>query len=184
MSFIMAHRGVPLHRNPTLRPGLAALVEWLMDSDFNAHAIGRIFDYVAVQGTPTGCPELPAEDEAPATAVFCDGLDAVPYSSDAWTHDDVFLDAQMLADGTHPGPLPMEPPASADARNGSVAALPSISGGSPEAKPFEPSAEDLADFHAWREDLGRRRASADRHSPEMLDRFNLALYGRREPFHA
>jgi hypothetical protein len=36
-----------------------------------------------------------------------------------------------------------------------VSDLPPISGGAPE--PFEPTAEDWADYHAWSEDLDRRR---------------------------
>jgi hypothetical protein len=36
-------------------------------------------------------------------------------------------------------------------------ALPPISGGAPQ--PFEPTAEDWADYHGWSEDLDRRRRS-------------------------
>lgn len=190
------HRSIPLHRNPALRPGLAALVEWLIEGSYSAHAIGRIFDYTAVEGTPTGCPELAPEDEYGASSVFCDGLDLVPYSADAWHFDDVFLDARMLAEGTHPFPFQLCPPDlepedfdGPDAPDDGPYArfpgvMPPIRGGSDEAESFQPSAEDLADYHAWSEDLDRRRAGTDRHSPDALARIHRALYGRSEPFHA
>jgi hypothetical protein len=38
-------------------------------------------------------------------------------------------------------------------------ALPALSGGAP--KPFEPTAEDWADYHGWSEDLDRRRQISD-----------------------
>jgi hypothetical protein len=168
---------VPLHRNPALRPGLNALAEWLLDSDFNAHAIDGIIRYVGVNGTPTGCPHLPAEDEAAATAVFCDGLDLVPYSAAAWDHDDVYLDAELLAAGTHPFPIGPEPPDAPDAgmsrsaalgellRTGSVRALPRMGGGSPEADPFEPSAADWDDYSRWARELEARYAAAEARTP-------------------
>jgi hypothetical protein len=146
---------IPLHRNPALRPGLAALVEWLMESSYSAHAIGRIFDWTATQGTPTGCPELATEDEYGASSVFCDALDLVPYSSDAWSDESIPLDVELLAMGVHPVPFQAIPPEledleplSADAPDASpycrfpgVLALPPLCGGSPE---FEPSDEDRA----------------------------------------
>jgi hypothetical protein len=166
---------VPIHRNPALQPGLAALVSWLLESDYSAHYIGRIFDYTAVQGTPAGCPELDPSDEYGASSVFCDALDLVPYSAEAWSFDDVFLDARMLADGTHPLPFGPEPdgPDAPDAgmsrsaalgeliRTGSVRALPPIGGGSPEAVPFEPSPDDWADYSRWSRELEARYAAAE-----------------------
>jgi hypothetical protein len=167
----LSRRTVPLHRNPALRPGLAKLAEWLLDSDFNAHAIDGIIRYVGANGTPTGCPHLPAEDEAAATAVFMDGLDLVPYSSAAWDHEDVYLDSAMLADGTHPFPLP-EPPDGPDApydgphaRFPGVRALPRISGGSDEAEPFTPSQSDWDDYAEWSRELEARYAAAEARTP-------------------
>jgi hypothetical protein len=143
----LSRNAVPLHRNPALRPGLAALATWLMESSYTPNAVGRISDFVAVEGTPTGCPELAAEDEAAATAVFCDGLDAVlPFTVEAWTFDDVFLDARMLADGAHP--IPMRP-------------LPPLAGGSPDAAPFEPTAADWDDYSRWSRELEARYAAAE-----------------------
>jgi hypothetical protein len=172
----LSHRSVPLHRNPSLRPGLAALVEWLTEGDYTAHAIGRILDHTAVEGTPTGAPCLDPADEYGASSVFCDALDLVPYSADAWSFDDVYLDARMLADGVHPFPFGPEPD-SADApdaprwsrsaalgellRTGSVRALPPLGGGSPEAEPFEPSQADWDCYSQWARELEARYAAAE-----------------------
>jgi hypothetical protein len=164
----LAHRSVPLHRNPALRPGLAALVSWLLESDYNAHCIGRIFDYTAVEGTPTGCPELDPTDEYGANSVFCDALDLVPYNAPAWDHDDVFLDAELLAAGTHPFPMPEPPDAPDDgphARFPGVRALPRISGGSPAAEPFTPSQADWDDYSRWSRELEGRYAAAEARTP-------------------
>lgn len=59
--------------------------------------------------------------------------------------------------------------------------LPPLSGGAPA---YEPTAEDLADYHAWSEELDRRRESSDRHSPDALGRVYRALYGTDTPHHA
>lgn len=101
---------VPMYRNPSLRPGLAALDAWLQDGEYTENARGRIVAYTAANGTPTGCIELDPADEYGASSVFCDAMDLVPYSSDAWSAPDVFLDVELLANGTHPFPMGPEEP--------------------------------------------------------------------------
>jgi hypothetical protein len=186
----VSRNAVPLYRNPLFRPGLAALVEWLRDSEYSAHTTGRIFDYVAVNGTPTGCPELEPTDEAAATAVFCDGLDAVPYSSEAWSDPGVYLDVDSILEAANP--LPTEPPddwpgEAPDAspsrsaalgeviRNGRALApatwwsdgdfwVPPISGGSPSPDDWQAACEALRrpePFTPSAEDLAEMHAHFD-----------------------
>jgi hypothetical protein len=45
-------------------------------------------------------------------------------------------------------------------RTGRTAAIPPIAGGSPEAEPFEPTAEDWTDYAEWSAGLDRRNAAA------------------------
>jgi hypothetical protein len=162
---------VPYYRNPTFRPGLAALVELLMGRNYSSHAIGRIFDFVACNGTLEGSL-VEEEDMADAEAAFVDALPAIPYDNEVWGEDPE--DHPDDADRTtkpvdDEGPFPIEPP---DDWPGSSHAgwvmLPPIRGGSEEAEPFEPSpaewaqacalfrepelfipsADDLAEMHA------------------------------------
>lgn len=210
-------RGVPFHRNPELVPAVNALSTTLFGAGYHEYAREKIVRLAWITGDPTASVELCDEDEAEAVDAWIEGLPEVPYSSDAWSVPDVFLDVELMANGTHPFPMgpeqperdplgpgpfillgpddggPMDPedldgPDAPDdgpyCRFPGVMALPPIRGGSDEAEPFEPSAEDLADYHSWSEDLDRRRAAIDRHSPEGLALFSLALYGRSEPFHA
>jgi hypothetical protein len=156
---------IPRYRNPQLRRGLAALVEFLMERGYDNSVIRwSIYDHVAIHGTLAGSLIEP-EDEADAEAVFVAALPEVPFDSEAWDHDEVFLDVAMLIEQTHPFPLPDEP----DAPDASPflafpgirplaerMTLPPIAGGAPE-----PTAEDLADYARWSEDLDRRRASDD-----------------------
>jgi hypothetical protein len=86
---------VPLYRNPAYRPGLAALVAWLLDQRYSSHAIARIESHVAVHGTLAGSMIEP-DDEAAAEEAFVEGLDAVPGDSDAWDRPDAFLDVESL----------------------------------------------------------------------------------------
>jgi hypothetical protein len=174
-----------LYRNPEYRPGLVVLVTWLLENDYSTHAIHHIEDFVAVHGTLAGSMIDP-EDEAAAEEAFVSALPAVAGDSEAWDDPSVFLDVELLAAGRHP--LPFGPEPEGDIRDFAAAALedlplPSISGGAPE-----PSPEDLADYHAWSEDLDRRRdgepARPDRYSVESLERIHRALYGRSEPFSA
>jgi hypothetical protein len=93
-------------------------------------------------------------------------------------------------DDAVPEPLGSDAPDDRPSRSAHFAELlargivPPVSGGSDEAAPFAPSDEDWADYRQWSEDLDRRRAAADRHSPDALTRINLALYGTVEPAHA
>jgi hypothetical protein len=86
---------VPLYRNPAPRPGLAALVGWLLEQRYSSHAIGWIESHVAVHGTLAGSLMEP-EDEAAAEEAFVEGQDAVPGDSDAWNRPDACIDVESL----------------------------------------------------------------------------------------
>src|SRR5262249_12797393 len=86
---------VPFYRNPQLRPGLAALVEFLMDGDYSSHAIGRICDFVACNGTLEGSLVDP-EDMAEAEAIFVDALPPLDFDSPAWGSAEEDLDGLDL----------------------------------------------------------------------------------------
>jgi hypothetical protein len=77
-------RGIPLDRDPSLRPGLDALSLWLAEHDYPMHAIDRILAHTATEGTPTGSPDLDPGDEAGATEAFVDALAPVPGDHPAW----------------------------------------------------------------------------------------------------
>jgi hypothetical protein len=74
---------VPFYRNPTFRPGLAALVGLLRERSYSSHAIGRIFDSVAASGTLEGSLVEP-DDMADAEAAFVDNLPEIPFDSPVW----------------------------------------------------------------------------------------------------
>lgn len=93
---------VPFYRNPQLRNGLAALVELLMDRDYSSHAIGRIFDFVACNGTLEGSL-IEEEDMADAEAAFVDALPEIAFDSPAWG------EAELMPI-TGGAPEPEEPP--------------------------------------------------------------------------
>ena len=57
-------RGIPLDRNPSLRPGLDALSLWLAEQGYSTHAIGRILAHTAAAG-----------DDKPAVTSLLHGLD-------------------------------------------------------------------------------------------------------------
>jgi hypothetical protein len=84
-----------MYRNPALRPGLAALVAWLLEQRYSSHAIGRIENHVAVHDMLAGSMIEP-DDEAAAEATFVEGLDVVPGDSDAWDRPDAFIDVESL----------------------------------------------------------------------------------------
>jgi hypothetical protein len=162
MSHCTAH-SIPLYRNPAYRPGLAALVGWLLEQRYSSHAIGRIEGHVAVHGTLAGSMIEP-EDEAAAEEAFVEALDAVPGNSDAWDRPDAFLDVESLLEPR--GAVPDEPPAGDRSIPPDAVIMPPelddylpcvtpISGGAPE--PFQPSEADWRDYHEWSEDLDRRR---------------------------
>jgi hypothetical protein len=185
---------VPMYRNPAYRSGLVALVTWLLENHYSAHAIHYIEDFVAVHGTLAGSMIDP-EDEAVAEEEFVSALPAVAGDSEAWDDPSVFLDIELLAAGRHP--LPFGPEPEGDVRDFAAAALedlplPSISGGAPEPEPFEPSPADWNDYRAHFDRVDRpgppadqaEPARTDRYSVESLERIHRALYGRSEPFHA
>jgi hypothetical protein len=133
--------GVPYYRNPTLRPGLAALVEFLMGRNYSSHAIARVFDFVACNGTLEGSMVEPGDMDA-AERAFVDALPAIDFDDPAWGSDDDL-------DGLD---------------------IPPVCGGSPEAEPFEPTPEDLADLAAWSDAVAMRRW----YDANPLGRFNEA----------
>jgi hypothetical protein len=89
---------------------LAALVEHLMSRDYSPHAIGRIFDYVACNGTLEGSLVEP-DDMAEAEACFVDALPPLDYASPCLGSDDDLdgLDIPPISGGS---PEPFEPDAS------------------------------------------------------------------------
>src|SRR5262245_12448065 len=97
--------GIPLYVSPSVGHALEQLGVLLDDYHYSPHARGRILSYAAAHGTPTGCADLDREDEADATEVFVAELGPVDSDSPAWAREDVFLDAELLAAGTHPWPL-------------------------------------------------------------------------------
>jgi hypothetical protein len=182
---------IPISVNPQLAAAALELGLTLEDLGYSRRYIDLIIRHAAAAGTLVGSPVDP-EDEAVAEAAFCEALDAmgpVPYDSECWDRDQAMtFDARMLADGVHPWPIPVD---SDDDRAGpddfdrAMAALEDlplpISGGAP-------SPEDLADYHAWSEDLDRRRdekpARSDRYGVDSLAAIHKALWGRSEPFSA
>ena len=182
----VSHATVRLHRNPALLPGAAALMAWLLEQNYSQvirEAIGR---HVHTHGELAGAVAaglLDREDEATATEVFIDALPDVPADSPAWEVPDVILDVELLLAGVHPWPFTLTPPELEpddfdgpdvpDAgrswsshlaeliATGRTAAPPPISGGSPDAAPFEPSPADLQDYAEWSAELDRRHAAAE-----------------------
>jgi hypothetical protein len=173
----LARCSVPFDRNPQLKPGLAALVTWLIDASYSSHAIGRIQRYVAVHGTLAGSIVEP-EDEAGAEEAFTGAIEPVPLDSDAWDREDVFMDAGLLWRGEHPLPFGPEPDGDPDAPdanphlrfpgNLSLAlrrAVPPISGGAPLDG-------DRADFEAWLEQVDRPYPPDDDRAAEVRAWYN------------
>ena len=170
---------VPMDVNPGVRRALVELSTLLEDDHYSEHAKGRILAYTAREVTPTGYPELDPEDEHDAEMVFVAELPEVPSDSPAWDREDMAMDAGLLAEGRHPWPVPAvgdddrESEAEMDAAVAahdewlsSVPSLPPVAGGGPE--PFEPTAEDWADYRRWAEELDAReelRAAEERHNP-------------------
>jgi hypothetical protein len=160
-----------MYRNPALRPGLAALVAWLLEQRYSSHAIGRIEGHVAVHGTLAGSMIDP-EDEAAAEEAFVGGLDAVPGDSDAWGRPDTFLDVESLLEPR--GAVAIEPPAGDRSIPADAVLLP------PEL--VDDLDDDLARFEAEHSvpaappaPRGDPAARTDRHSPDALERVARVL---------
>jgi hypothetical protein len=158
---------VPFYRNPTFRPALAALVEFLMGRNYSGHMVGRIFDFAAVHGTLEGSMIEPEDMEA-AESTFVDNLPEIPFDNPAWGEPD------RADTGEYPtaaAPIAAEAPDSRDValKLMDAKSLPPLSGGSPE---FTPSAEDLADYAAWSAELDARRDAEDFYRRHPLDEFD------------
>lgn len=173
--------------NPSIAPGLEALRWHLLDHHYSDVAAFDICHHVLEEGTPAGCSLLEAEDEAAAEAAFVDALPELPYDHECWgaviDHEAaasadtgifpaIVIDPLAAAGLVGAEDAPWEPQDGPDAPDAGwyhpyspnhpanrPAALPSLSGGSPEWSPeYEPTAEDLADLAAWSEELDRRRS--------------------------
>jgi hypothetical protein len=136
---------IPLDVNPQVAVALEPLGILLDDYHYSAHARARILAYTAREGTPSGCPELDAEDEHDCEMVYVEAFGPVPYDDPAWDDETMCLDVGLLARGVHPWPIPAV-------------------GDDDRAEPTE---DDLADYGRWSEELDRRRDSED-----YLTRFN------------
>jgi hypothetical protein len=152
------HSIVKLYAGNPLQAGLDALSLLLEDYHYSQTAREAIVTYTAVHGTPSGNEFLDAEDEHDANMVFEESLPAVPYDSPEWGDplDEATLISHEAPDGRHVARKMMD-----------AGSLPPIAGGGPE---FIPSAEDLADYAAWAEELDRReeiRQAELRHNPEF-----------------
>jgi hypothetical protein len=145
---------VPYYRNDTFRPGLAALVAFLMERDYSSHSIGRIFDFVACNGTLEGSL-VELEDMAETERTFVDALPAIDFDNPCWGGPD----SEDIDD--------------VDA----ILSLPAIAGGAPEdlEPAFDPSQSDWEDYSQWAADLDARRATDD-----YLTRFNEERQGWTE----
>src|SRR5262249_46021853 len=78
----------------------------LCDRSYSSHAIGRIFDFVACNGTLEGSM-VEDDDMADAEAVFVDNLPPVAWDSEAWDRDtSVIFDTELLSRDVHPWPIP------------------------------------------------------------------------------
>ena len=167
---------IPIHRNPTLRPGLAALVEFLVDHHYSARAILAIEGFTAVNGTPTGCEHLEPDDEAGATDAFTDALEPVLGDSPAWDDPGVFLDLDSLLEPR--GTCPIGPP------DGFDEALATFEARHPVRDPLPSSFRSPDDWRQLGGDFPEiptpiRGGSPEshRHSAEPLEAVSVALYG-------
>jgi hypothetical protein len=147
---ILRPPSIPFYANPPLRPGLDALSWWLEDRHYTPHARDRILAYAAARGTPTGSPDLEAGDEAEATEAFVGGLPDVPPDDPAWDDQTFVLDAEMLAEGNHPWPIPTRPEDDDDRSMPPDAVLmpPEL-----EREGFDPTPEDLEDLRRWEQEI-------------------------------
>jgi hypothetical protein len=156
---------IPCYRNPAYRPGLAALVGWLLDHSYSSHAIGRIEAHVATTGTLAGSMIEP-EDEAGAEEAFTAALPAVDLDSDAWDRDTgVLFDVAMLAEGNHPWPIVGGPDDDRDfdAAMAALEDLPTANGWTPlpPVSGGAPLDGDRADFESWLDSVDAGYPPAD-----------------------
>jgi hypothetical protein len=166
---------VPYYRNPQYRPGLAALVEFLMRHDYITLDRWRIYDHVAVHGTLEGSAIEPS-DMAQAEAVFVHALPAVEPDSEAWDRDtSLIMDVELLLRGEHPFPIPTvgdddrAGPDDFDRATDALADLPlllPISGGAP----FEPGAADWDDYREWADRLDTLERPQEQDRREAMGR--------------
>jgi hypothetical protein len=131
-----------MDRNPAYRPGLVALVTWLIENQYSTHAIEHIEGFVAAHGTLAGSMIEP-EDQAVAEAVFVEALPAVPLDAESWRDPGVYIDAPSILEAADRRRIP----------RGAIL-IP------PELDEYEPSAEDLAEYGAWLETLDREHVAA------------------------
>jgi hypothetical protein len=161
---------IPFDVNPHVAIALEQLGVLLDDYSYSQHAKERILAYTAANGTPSMCPELDASDEHDAEMVFVAELPAIPLDDPAWDREDTFLDAAMLADGTHPSPFgePRAPdedyyhPYSPNHPANRSVTLPPVSGGcDEEPEGFVPSPSDWDSYREWSERLDAERDLED-----------------------
>jgi hypothetical protein len=128
-----------MDRNPALRPGLDALVGFLIDKDYTAHAVAHILGHVGATGCLATAEYLDREDEEAATEAFVEALPGVPYDAEAWARPDVYLDAESILAAAGRRRIPR-----------GVRLVP------PELEPEDgPTAADLAEYGHYLEALDR-----------------------------
>jgi hypothetical protein len=133
--------GIPLYVSPSVSHALEQLGVLLDDYGYSPRARDEVLAYTEQEGTPSCCPSLDAEDEADACEVYASEMEPVDFGDPRWgSTEDI----------------------------DSVDVVPPVSGGSPEVTEFDPTAEDLADYHQWSEALDARReieAAEDARNP-------------------
>jgi len=142
-----------------------------------------------ITGTPMVClvdihgePVPDAERHVPTCPPDPDDPAEWPESNDVdgwyWELGPDPSDAEAAAATLEDLPFPDAPDADPAIRFPGVASLAErlgiapIAGGSPEAEPFEPTAEDLADYSRWSAELDARRDSIDFYARHPLGEFN------------
>jgi hypothetical protein len=162
-------QSILMYRNDQLRPALAAMTDVLIDRIYSGESITRILAHAEAEGTLAGCNWLMPEDEAEAEAAFVDALPAIDYDSPSWGAEiDYEAAARAWGWDTVETDAPDADPAIGFPGLASLAlrraGIAPVAGGSPD---YEPTAEDLADYGRWSEELEARR-----HTHDYLDGFN------------
>jgi hypothetical protein len=138
------------------RLALAGLYNWLLERDYSQHCREAIVRHAGREGHLEECPELEPEDKAAAYEALAGAFEPVPYDSPEWGEDDdLDIDPTPDQGWYHPSRL------------AEIAGIPPLSGGAPE--PFEPTAEDLADYGRWLAQLERTRPWYERNSIEQFN---------------